>query len=1751
MKEYPKIEEPFIGNIYGLERNELEDLPLEVERKHAGFYDVLPSTSTMGETEKKIGTFEKLTNIFKGSKVVDEFPVDSEPFTGPIFNTNLISEAPNEQILSFVNIYSTGRSDEKTMVPTPSEFPKNEVPFIGTFSETNKSELETIPLEVERRHIGYYKNLPLLIEEEKKPGALEKLTQIFKESKKIEEYPVESVPFTGQVASTSAMLEAKNEPIHSMVSIYSSGRSDEVPTTKATEFPVNESPFTGNVSESNRQLELTPIPLEVEQQHVGYYDHLPSTSNEEEKKPGALEKLTQIFKRSKTDGGYPVDSEPFTGHLASLNKISEAREEPIHSLVSVYSSGQYDEIPTTTKMNEYPINEAPYIGNVPESRIVPELEGKPLEIEDKLVDLTRELPTELIEYPNFEEIFIGHIHELQRNEVENVPLEVEKKYTGFYEVLPSTSKEEKKPGPLEKLTRIFKGSKKGEEYPADSESFTGLITTTSVMPEAQTGPIHSLVSVYSSGRSDEPTKIIKISEFPINEDPFIGNIFEAKRLEEIEGVPLEVEEKHIGYYEQLPTTSTKKSEYPINEEPFAGNIYTLQKDELDEKPLEVEKKHIGFYEGTPSTSKEEKHGALEKLTRIFKGSKKSEEFPVDSEPFTGLIATTSAIPEAQTEPIHSFVSVYSSGHSDEQPPVKTTEFVEEIAGNLPETKVHSEMEHMPIEFERRHIGYYEQLPSTSTKTSEHPKLEQQFTGHIHSTRRNEVDDLPINIEKKHIGFYEHLPSTNQEEKKPGALEKLTSLFKGSKIEGEFPVGSEPFSGLISTISAVPEAQASPILSCVNIYSSGRSDEQLLTKLIEHPQTEEPFIGHIHSLQRNEVEDSPLEVENKYTGYYEHLPSSTAVIEEKKPGTMEKLTKFFKGSKTEGDFPVDSEPYSGPIALTNTVHDLTTEPIHSMVSIYSSGRYDEEQTTKHSEFPINEAPFVDYVPESKLHSGIEHIPLDLEKKYIGYYEQLPSTSSKTTEYPEEQPFIGHIHYLQRNEVEDMPMEVENKHIGFYEHLPSLTVKEEKKPGALEKLTKLFKGGKTVGEYPVDSEPFSGQIASTSLMTESRMEPINSFVSVYSSGRSDEPPSTKSTEYPKIEAPFIGNIPETKLGGELDSLPIEIDKKHIGFYEKSPPPLKKEETKYPKMEVIEDYSEPFTGTFSEITRHLELTEAPIDSQVAVYSSGRSDEIPTKIIKISEFPINEDPFIGNIFEANKLEEIEGVPLEVEGKHVGYYESLPSTTSEEEKKPGALAKLTHFFKSGESKDAYPHITDPYSGHVFEANRSTEFTESPLEHHASVYSSEETPKAPKILKTTEYPIKEEPYLGYIPDSRRQNELYELPLDLEKRHVGYYENLPSTTTDGEEKKPGAFEKLTHFFKGSTKDEDFPIDKEAYTGHVSMTGTTNEATNVPIHSLVNIYSSGLSDEHLTTKMAEFPKIEAPFIGYISETKRQSDLDPSTFDVEMKNIGYYEHLPTSLIEEKHGKLDKLTQFFKGTKNVGDFPLDSEPYVGPIASTSTMPESKMEPINSLVNVYSSGRSDELPSAIPPEIIKQTETETQFATKVQAELEGIPLDIEKKHVGYYDQLSLASSMDEKKKPGRLEKLTKLFKRSKNEGEFPFDSEPYVGEIKGTHKMSEMATEPIHSLVTVYSSGRFDEVRITKITEFPINEAPFVGNVHKVIRHSEIETSPIEVEAQHVGYYEQLPSTSTKTSEYPKLEESFIGHVHENRLQSELGITS
>ena len=406
--------------------------------------------------------------------------------------------------------------------------------------------------------------------------------------------------------------------------------------------------------------------------------------------------------------------------------------------------------------------------------------------------------------------------------------------------------------------------------------------------------------------------------------------------------------------------------------------------------------------------------------------------------------------------------------------------------------------------------------------TEYPKIESPFIGAIsEANRKYELETFPLEVENRRIGYYEHLlPTTTikEEEKKPGTIEKFTQFFKGSKKGEEFPVDFEPYTGHIASTGKVSEAQKEPIHSFVSIYSSGKSDEISSTKVLEYPKIEAPFTGYVPVAIKQELHPMPLEVERRHIGYNEHLPQ---LIEkdEKKPETMKKL--------------------------------------------------------------ILE-PFIGHVTESKLNSELESLPLEVEKKHIGYYEQLPSI--KVTEYPKiEELYVGYIHSLKPNEVESVLMEVEKKHIGFYENLPSTTIEEEKKPGTIEKITKLLKGSKTEGEFPVDSEPYIGPTTSTKIISELPKEPIHSLVSIYSSGHYDERPATKIAEY-------------TKSG--------------------------------------------------------------------------------------------ETFTGHIFEAKKQSELNNLPLNVEKKHIGYYEHLPITRDEEEKKPGALEKLTHLFKREESKDNYPQFT-------------------------------------------------------------------------------------------------------------------------------------------------------------------------------------------------------------------------------------------------------------------------------------------------------------------------------------------------------------------------------------------------------------------------------------------------------------------------------
>jgi hypothetical protein len=417
------------------------------------------------------------------------------------------------------------------------------------------------------------------------------------------------------------------------------------------------------------------------------------------------------------------------------------------------------------------------------------------------------------------------------------------------------------------------------------------------------------------------------------------------------------------------------------------------------------------------------------------------------------------------------------------------------------------------------------------------------------------------------------------EAKNEAIDSLVNVYssgifdetEAEKIK-EFPINEAKY------IGNVYEANKASELEKISFEPERRGIDyvdKFPSKLEEYPKIETPFIGNIYELNQNEAMSLPMEIETKNIGYYEHLPASKIEEEEKKPGALEKLTKLFKGSKTTEGYPIDTEPFTGHIANTNLIPEAKIEPIHSFVSIYSSGRSDELPTiTKLSEYLFNETPYVENIFEANKVSELNQLPMEVEKKNIGYYDQLPSLKTEAL-------FVGNIsEAIKQSELLPKPLEVEAKHIGYYETLPSIY--NEKKPGALEKLTKLFKGSKTSLDYPVDFEAYSGPIKNTEIVSEAKKEPINSLVNVY-------------------------------------------------------------------------------------------------------SSGRSDEIP----KLSEFPINEAKYIGNVYEAKPETEANSLPLEIERKDIGFYEYLPITTSvEEEKKPGAIEKLTHLFKHVESRDSYPQVS-------------------------------------------------------------------------------------------------------------------------------------------------------------------------------------------------------------------------------------------------------------------------------------------------------------------------------------------------------------------------------------------------------------------------------------------------------------------------------
>lgn len=433
-----------------------------------------------------------------------------------------------------VSVYSSGRSDEPRIEPIvqahpPSQYPQT-VPYEGPLSSTIRyGELDGMPLD---SHVNVYHHgrsdeptaVPIPIPTEITTEA---------EPEMLPHYPRTSI-YEGPLSSTSRHGEMEPIALDSHVSAYHPGRSDipqEVSpppahdtittritsifkkTTHESDFPTITTPFLGPVDETRRigELDKTPLEHHVTPYNIGHYDHLITevpppkpAHDEEEKKAGTLEKLTHLFKRSKTVEDFPAITEPYSGPLAQTGRGREAPAEPIHTFVSVYSTGRSDELPpaktTIVKVvgaPEFPAEEAPFIGHVPETMRRGEMEERPMDSHvtayhpgrsdlempaepAQIITTTTKIKKTIEGYPT--QIYEGPVDSTgRRAELDSIPIghHVETIHKGYYDELPpavvpikheekepTPSETEKKHGAFERITHLFKRTTTHEEaYP--------------------------------------------------------------------------------------------------------------------------------------------------------------------------------------------------------------------------------------------------------------------------------------------------------------------------------------------------------------------------------------------------------------------------------------------------------------------------------------------------------------------------------------------------------------------------------------------------------------------------------------------------------------------------------------------------------------------------------------------------------------------------------------------------------------------------------------------------------------------------------------------------------------------------------------------------------------------------------------------------------------------------------------------------------------------------------------------------------------------------------------------------------------------------------------------------------------------------------------------------------------------------------------------------------------------------------------
>lgn len=225
---------------------EVEGIPLDqhVSVYHSGRSDEILPKEEPTPKEPSTDAFSRLAGLFKKGAAHEDYP-RTDAYEGPLASTSRYYDIDGMPIEHHVTVYHSGRSDE------------------------------ILPKEVEVKHVE--------MEQKEKEGEsfVGKLTGLFKRPAEHAEYPTSGV-YEGPLDATHRAYEIEGIPLDQHVTVYHSGRSDEIPTKHHHEEPLHKEPTT---------------------------------------KEGTLERLAGIFgKRGSALQDFPV-SEPYEGHLASTSRV--------------------------------------------------------------------------------------------------------------------------------------------------------------------------------------------------------------------------------------------------------------------------------------------------------------------------------------------------------------------------------------------------------------------------------------------------------------------------------------------------------------------------------------------------------------------------------------------------------------------------------------------------------------------------------------------------------------------------------------------------------------------------------------------------------------------------------------------------------------------------------------------------------------------------------------------------------------------------------------------------------------------------------------------------------------------------------------------------------------------------------------------------------------------------------------------------------------------------------------------------------------------------------------------------------------------------------------------------------------------------------------------------------------------------------------------------------------------------------------